>query len=113
MRGKTRLALRMWRSLLRQTLNNFSSLVERFAILFIELRDGLCQPGAFRVLRAVPHSCASGSEGDVDLASIGGVRAALDEAALFECSDGGAHRLRLDAFGAGEVGGRGGAFDVQ
>ena len=35
------------------------------------------------------------------------------EAAFFESGDGGAHRLRADAFGAGKIGGGGGAVDVE
>ncbi len=53
------------------------------------------------------------SDLDIELAAVGGVRFAFDEAALFESGDRGAHRLRTHAFGAGEIGGGGGAVEVE
>src|ERR1700733_6389575 len=101
------------RLLFGQSLNNFACFVERFAIGFVELRDGLRQPCALCVFRAFSHGGAFCGQRDVELAPVGRVSAPLDEATFFERRDGGAHRLRLDAFGAGEVGGGGGAVDVE
>ncbi len=50
---------------------------------------------------------------DIELAAVGGMRFAFDKAALFESGDRGAHRLRTHAFGASEIGGGGGAVDVE
>ena len=73
---------------------------------FVELSDGLRQPSPLGVPALLRTASAFGGECDVHLAAVGRMRLALDHTHFLKRRDGGAHRLRLHAFRARQIGRR-------
>ena len=100
-------------SFFRHPSDDFAGADKSFAIGFVEFGDGFGDPGAFGVALADAKRVTLRSDVNGELAAIGRVRFAFDEGLLFQSRDGGAHRLWFHAFGASEVGGGGGAVDIE
>src|SRR5512146_360007 len=81
---------------------------EDLTFLILQARSRLREPRAPQVLGAAAHSGAPLCEGDVHLTAVARVWLALDEAALFESGDGGAHGLGPHAFRTRTLRGSGG-----
>ncbi len=86
---------------------------ERLPVGIVEARHRRKQPGALEQAALLAHLAAAIGEPVQRLAPVGRMRLALHQHVALEHGQGGAHRLRLDAFGARQIGGGHQAVLVQ